>query len=542
MIPVMVATGSIMRWYDPLPRRHRLPHRRHLRARLDGHRHLGGRRRPHRLRAVRPRRRCGAMVTGRVRAAVGRGPPPPLGGGRRLAAAAAGEPGHRPVSVNPPTAPYDDRRPTTRRKTWTSASGSDHSAEGARGPARRRHRRRRRARAHRQGARRRRHPVAHRPPGPPGRRARRQGRLRRDRLAPTPGAASASAADRRPPAPAGRGAERPATPSRATSRMATDLLDRRLLFVTGKGGVGKTTIAAALGAAGRRAGQAHAGLRGRRQGQPGRLLRDRRRPAFEPTRGRSPSLWAMSMDTEESLKEYLQPPAQAAAARPDRAAGPHLRLRGQRRAGGQGDPHRRQARAGRSASATTTSSSSTPPATRPHRRPARGARRPSTSWCRSGWCATRPAGCSTSSATRPSTGVGDRGHARGDAGQRDARAGRAGCADETDVDLAAVVVNRVLPELFGRGEEEVFERAARAGDAVAALAERGRRAGRAGARRRRAGGDAAPHPGRAPRPTCATALARRVAAALRARTCSPRTHGVRATRQVAEALGAELGY
>lgn len=29
--------------------------------------------------------------------------------------------------------------------------------------------------------------------------------------------------------------------------------------------------------------------------------------------------------------------------------------------------------------------------------------------------------------------------------------------DETVVDLAAVVVNRVLPELFGRGEEEVFE-------------------------------------------------------------------------------------
>src|SRR5439155_7220519 len=29
---------------------------------------------------------------------------------------------------------------------------------------------------------------------------------------------------------------------------------------------------------------------------------------------------------------------------------------------------------------------------------------------------------------------------------------------ETEVDLAAIVVNRVLPELFGRGEEEVFER------------------------------------------------------------------------------------
>ena len=51
--------------------------------------------------------------------------------------------------------------------------------------------------------------------------------------------------------------------------------------------------------------------------------------------------------------------------------------------------------------------------------------------------------------------------ARGDAGQRDDRAGRAARA-ETEVDLAAVVVNRVLPELFGRGEEEVFERLRRA--------------------------------------------------------------------------------
>ena len=34
-------------------------------------------------------------------------------------------------------------------------------------------------------------------------------------------------------------------------------------------------------------------------------------------------------------------------------------------------------------------------------------------------------------------------------------------AHETIVDLAAVVVNRVLPELFGRGEEEVFEKLVR---------------------------------------------------------------------------------
>src|SRR6202035_1131889 len=33
-------------------------------------------------------------------------------------------------------------------------------------------------------------------------------------------------------------------------------------------------------------------------------------------------------------------------------------------------------------------------------------------------------------------------------------------AEETTVKLAAIVVNRVLPELFGRGEEEVFDRLA----------------------------------------------------------------------------------
>jgi anion-transporting ArsA/GET3 family ATPase len=43
--------------------------------------------------------------------------------------------------------------------------------------------------------------------------------------------------------------------------------------------------------------------------------------------------------------------------------------------------------------------------------------------------------------------------------------------EETGVDLAAVVVNRVLPELFGRGEEEVFE-GLRSSEAEAVLVER----------------------------------------------------------------------
>ena len=106
------------------------------------------------------------------------------------------------------------------------------------------------------------------------------------------------------------------------------------------------------------------------------------------------------------------------------------------------------------------------------------------------------------------------------------------------VDLAAVVVNRVLPELFTRGEEEVFERCA---------SRNGPRrwpgrwaAGRAGARRRRAGRHPAPHPGRAPghlRSGLPAGLELLYVPEL-----FQRSHGVRATRQIAESLGAELGF
>ena len=143
-------------------------------------------------------------------------------------------------------------------------------------------------------------------------------------------AASASAADPR------RG-------RRCADAAMTDLLDRRLLFVTGKGGVGKTTVAAALALLARRSGaSARCVVRGRRQGQPGRLLRDR--PDRLRARARSqPGLCAMSMDTEESLKEYLQAPA---AACPLLARiGPLARtfdFVANAAPGRQGDPHRRQ--------------------------------------------------------------------------------------------------------------------------------------------------------------------------------------------------------
>ena len=82
------------------------------------------------------------------------------------------------------------------------------------------------------------------------------------------------------------------------------LLDRRLLFVTGKGGVGKTTIAAALGLLA--AGEGKRTLLCEVDAK-GHLAEVVGAPSlrFAPTEVH-PGLWAMAMDTEESLKEYLR--------------------------------------------------------------------------------------------------------------------------------------------------------------------------------------------------------------------------------------------
>ena len=109
---------------------------------------------------------------------------------------------------------------------------------------------------------------------------------------------------------------------------------------------------------------------------------------------------------------------------------------------------------------------------------------------------------------------------------------------ETTVHMSAVVVNRVLPELFGQREEVIFEQL-RQSDNVEILSTR-------------SGGDVAP-----------VLEAARLAVTMR-RTRSAhlqrlqaglpvglpvlllpylftRTHGLRATRQVAQSLGEELG-
>ena len=84
----------------------------------------------------------------------------------------------------------------------------------------------------------------------------------------------------------------------------TDLLARRLLFVTGKGGVGKTTVAAALALLAAQAGKRTLVCEVEPKGDLS--------VAFEcgptPFAGRrvAAGLTAMSMDTEASLREYLR--------------------------------------------------------------------------------------------------------------------------------------------------------------------------------------------------------------------------------------------
>jgi anion-transporting ArsA/GET3 family ATPase len=83
-----------------------------------------------------------------------------------------------------------------------------------------------------------------------------------------------------------------------------ELLDRRLLFVTGKGGVGKTSMAAALALLGSTHGKRTLACEVDAKGNLADFF-EAEPNTFSP-RELSPGLFAMAMNTEESLKEYLK--------------------------------------------------------------------------------------------------------------------------------------------------------------------------------------------------------------------------------------------
>ena len=111
--------------------------------------------------------------------------------------------------------------------------------------------------------------------------------------------------------------------------------------------------------------------------------------------------------------------------------------------------------------------------------------------------------------------------------------------EETTVRLSAVVVNRVLPELFGQREEEIFEQlrqpelesvlSDRAGGSVAPVLEAARLA--VTLRRTRAGHLQQLQAGLPPD-----------LPVLLLPELFTRTHGLRTTRQLAQSLGEELGH
>ena len=85
---------------------------------------------------------------------------------------------------------------------------------------------------------------------------------------------------------------------------APDLLDLELLFVTGKGGVGKTTVTAALAQLAAQRGQRVLACEVDAKGDLASLFEAA--PTEFTAREVLPDVFAMSMDTEASLREYLK--------------------------------------------------------------------------------------------------------------------------------------------------------------------------------------------------------------------------------------------
>jgi anion-transporting ArsA/GET3 family ATPase len=95
----------------------------------------------------------------------------------------------------------------------------------------------------------------------------------------------------------------PFLPLQAEKIEDVDLLDRRLLIVTGKGGVGKSTVALALGIAAARRGKRTIICEVGSQEHLSRVLH-RAEVGFHEVEIEN-DLWAISIDPDESMREYV---------------------------------------------------------------------------------------------------------------------------------------------------------------------------------------------------------------------------------------------
>jgi anion-transporting ArsA/GET3 family ATPase len=317
-------------------------------------------------------------------------------------------------------------------------------------------------------------------------------------------------------------------------RSDVGLLDRKLLFVTGKGGVGKTSVASALGHL--------AASRGQRTlvcevDSKGDLAEFFGVPTldFEPTEVRK-NLYAMAMDTEESLKEYLRlqlkipmlakvgPLARTFDFIANAAPGVKEILTVGKLTWEVRERHYDLVVVDASATGHVVGQLASPVAINDLVKV--GLVRNQTDWMIE--ILTDPAQTAVVVVTAPEEMP---------VSETLELVGRLG--DETDIEVASVVVNRVLPELFARSDEAVFDRL-REPDAMAELAQQvgpGIESVMAGAE-------------------LAVSLRRsRVQHLARLREGLPpgmevlnlpylftRSHGVRATAKIADALGEELGF